>query len=287
MPKDPDEIIPPASDIQLSEGQIKQALEAFATGKRRKTDRFVLAALSSIPWVGGLLGAASALDAEAEQGQVNALHREWLEEHKRRLGELASDLHDVMRRIEQLGPEAEKRLDDESYLALVRKGFGVWDASDTREKREYVRRLLSNAAGTNICSDDVLRLFLQWIDYYHELHFQVIRVIYKEPGATRAQIGAALYGAGRIREDSAEADLFKLAISDLNIGRVIRQHRDKTAAGEYLRKTPARTPKGMRSPVLKSAFDDVEPYELTELGKQFVHYVMSDVVPRVGPGGSS
>jgi hypothetical protein len=33
---------------------------------------------------------------------------------------------------------------------------------------------------------------------------------------------------------------------------------------------------------MKSAFDDKERYELTELGKQFVHYVLSDVVPRIG-----
>ena len=26
-----------------------------------------------------------------------------------------------------------------------------------------------------------------------------------------------------------------------------------------------------------SAFDDNEPYELTELGKQFVHYAMTDL----------
>jgi hypothetical protein len=32
---------------------------------------------------------------------------------------------------------------------------------------------------------------------------------------------------------------------------------------------------------MKSAFDDEEPYELTELGKQFVHYVFSDLVKRI------
>jgi len=287
MAKEPDEILPPAGELKLSEEQIKQALELFATGKRRKADRFVLAALSSIPWVGGLLAATAAIDAEAEQGRVNELHREWLEEHKRRLGELASDLNEVMRRVEQLGLDAEARLEDDSYLALVRKGFGVWDSADTREKREYVRRLLSNAAGSNVCSDDVVRLFLQWIDYYHELHFQVVRVIYKQPGATRADVGAVLYGPNLVREDSAEADLFRLAISDLNIGRVIRQHRETTSSGEFLRKRPMRTPKGMASPVMKSAFDDTDPYELTELGKQFVHYVMSDIVPRVGTGAGS
>jgi hypothetical protein len=33
---------------------------------------------------------------------------------------------------------------------------------------------------------------------------------------------------------------------------------------------------------MKSAFDTDEPYELTELGRQFVHYAMTDVVPRLG-----
>jgi hypothetical protein len=33
--------------------------------------------------------------------------------------------------------------------------------------------------------------------------------------------------------------------------------------------------------MLKSAFDDVEPYELTELGREFVHYVFQDVVTRI------
>ena len=32
---------------------------------------------------------------------------------------------------------------------------------------------------------------------------------------------------------------------------------------------------------MKSAFDSAERYELTELGKQFVHYTMSGIVPRL------
>ena len=38
--------------------------EAAAGGKKRKFARFTLAALSSIPWVGGFLSATAALDAE-------------------------------------------------------------------------------------------------------------------------------------------------------------------------------------------------------------------------------
>jgi hypothetical protein len=281
MAREPDEVIPAGGELQLTEEQITQALAALASGKRRKADRFLLAALSSVPWVGGLLAGAAALDSEAEQGKVNQLHRDWLEEHKRRLGELAQDLAEVLRRVEQLGAAAEQRLESDTYLGVVRKGFRVWDTADTREKREYVRRLLSNAAGTTLCSDDVVRLFLEWIDYYHEVHFAVIRVLYKHPMSTRWAIWQELHG-GRVREDSADADLFALVVSDLSLGRVIRQHRETTADGTFVKKQRAHVPKGYGAKTMKSRLDDTEEYELTELGGQFVHYVMTDVVPRIG-----
>ena len=37
-----------------------------------------------------------------------------------------------------------------------------------------------------------------------------------------------------------------------------------------------------RSRVMKSAFDHIEQYELTELGRQFVHYTTNEVVARIG-----
>jgi hypothetical protein len=281
MAREPDEIIPLSGEIHLSGDQITQALQNLVSDKRRRRDRFLLAALSSIPWVGGILSAIAALDAESEQTKVNQLYHDWLEEHQRRLGELAEDLNEVIRRVEQLGPEAETRLETDSYLGIVRKGFRIWDNSDTREKREYVRRLISNASGTTLCSDDVIRLFLQWIDYYHEVHFAVVRIVYKQPGATRAEIWTVLHG-DHVREDSADADLFRLVVSDLSIGRVIRQHRDTTADGAFLKKPRPSVRKGYGSSVMKSTFDDKDEYELTELGSQFVHYVMTDVVPRIG-----
>jgi hypothetical protein len=138
--------------------------------------------------------------------------------------------------------------------------------------------LLANAGGTSITSDDVVRLFIDWIELYHEVHFAVIRVVYKQPGATRADIWASIHGP-QPREDSAEADLFKLLMRDLSTGGVIRQHRETNYAGEFIKRTSKRT--GNSSSVMKSAFDDSEPYELTELGKQFVHYTMSEIVPRM------
>ena len=34
-------------------------------------------------------------------------------------------------------------------------------------------------------------------------------------------------------------------------------------------------------------FDDEKPYVLTELGKQFVHYTMNEIVPRIAGGGAA
>jgi hypothetical protein len=33
---------------------------------------------------------------------------------------------------------------------------------------------------------------------------------------------------------------------------------------------------------MESAFEDTKPYVLTDLGKQFVHYTMNEVVTRIG-----
>jgi hypothetical protein len=266
---------------EIAETSIRDELEELKKRKRRKTERFILSALSSIPWIGGFLSASANFDAESEQGHVNDLQRQWLEEHKRKIEELARTLSDIAQRIESLGPEAEARAETSQYSALVRKAFGVWDRADTSEKRDYVRRLLSNAAGTTLADDDLVRLFIQWIDQYHEVHFAVIRAIYRHPGCTRAEIWGQVYGRP-VPENSAEADLFKLLIRDLSTGSVIRQHRDMTPDGQFLKKQRVPVRRGTTAPIMKSAFDDTDAYELTELGAKFVHYVLSDVVPRIG-----
>ena len=48
-------------------------------------------------------------------------------------------------------------------------------------------------------------------------------------------------------------------------------------------KQAQRRPKGtFATRIAKSAFDDIEGYELTELGSQFVHYAMSELTPKIG-----
>lgn len=262
------------------EGLRNRLEKASEEGKRRKYSRFILAALGSIPWVGGVLSATSAADSENEQGEKNEIYRLWLEEHSQKVLELGETIASVIDRVESFGDEVKDRLESEEYLAIVRKAFREWDRADTEEKREYIRRLLANSCATHICPDDLVRLFLDWIDRYHEAHFLVIKEIYKSPGITRGQIWDKIYHK-RPREDSSEADLYKLLIRDLSTGEVIRQSRRKTPDGRYLSKQQA-SRKGSGGKVMKSAFDDSDPYELTQLGGQFVHYTMEEVVPRIG-----
>lgn len=264
---------------QLTDEQVKGELARIVeSGRRNRYLRLLVAALGSVPWVGGLIAGAAGLTGEREQARASDLLRQWMEGHELAVHKLQLALVDIVTRLEALGDEAGERIQSDEYLALVRKGFRAWDASDTDEKRKLVQNLLSNAGATKICSDDVVRLFIDWIEKYHEIHFKVIREIYRHPGIGRGKIWDNIH-AVRVREDSAEADLYRLLIRDLTTGGVIRQHRETTYDGEFMKKKARGR---SSSPVMKSAFDDFDPYELTELGKQFVHYTMNEVVPRLG-----
>jgi len=254
--------------------------------RQRVVEKFILAALSSIPWVGGFLSAAAEYRAEEGSLRQDSLQTRWLEEHQAKLGALRDTLQEIQGRFDSLGPVIDERIQSDQYLGLVRKAFRVWDEADTAEKHRYVANVVTNAAGTRVCSDDVVRLFLDWLELYHEAHFAVVREIFKNPGVTRLDMWSAVYG-DIPREDSAEADLFKLLVRDLSTGGVIRQERDVNQHGQFIRKRPQK-PRSTSAPaVMESAFEDTKPYVLTELGKQFVHYTMNEVVGRIGRAGDN
>ena len=266
--------------VRIEKDQDTQELEqSLHAPKYEKYARFVAAALGSVPVIGGVFGASAALHAEAKQDRANDLICRWLEEQGEKIHALSTTLDDIIRRVEQLGHEAEARLNEENYLSLVRQGFRVWDGANTEAKRDYVRRTLTNAAGTTICSDDLVRLFLDWISRYDDTHFRVIRVLFHNRGATRARIWEEI-GRADVREDSAEADLFKLLIFDLSTGHVLRQIRQTNEQGQFLAKRRTGRSVG-RSTTLESAFEDTKPYELTSMGDQFATYVLNETVPRL------
>ena len=274
---------PSASAVEV----IRQELVAGQPfRKRRIAEKFLVAAIGSIPWIGGFISAAASIrEAEADVRRDD-LQTLWLDEHRKKIGVLAETLNEIEDRFEKLGSGIEERIESQEFLGLVRQAFRTWDDADTAEKQRYAANVITNAAGTRLCSDDVVRLFIDWLELYHEVHFAVIRTIYQNPGATRFEIWTTLYGSDLPREDSAEADLFKLMIRDLSTGGVIRQVRDTDASGRFVRRQPPRR-RGPAPATLESAFEDTKQYVLTELGKQFVHYTMEEIVTRLTAGGGT
>lgn len=248
--------------------------------RNRIVEKFFLAALSSIPWVGGVLSAAETYRTEEGSHRMNSLQTQWLREHQKKIQLLGETLRMIVQRFENLGSEIDERIQSEEYLGLVRKAFRVWDQADTEQKRRMLANVVTNSASTRACSDDVIRLFLDWIELYNEVHFAVIREVFQNPASTRFDIWTGIYGEVP-REDSSAADLYKFLIRDLSTGGVIRQERDVNAAGQYVRKRARYVRRGMASNVLESAFDDTKPYVLTAMGKEFVHYALSEVVTRI------
>ena len=266
-------------EYNLLESKIKEELIKCTDPERKRIFLMLFgAALGSVPWVGGFLSAFANFNSMEKQVKSNQLYEQWLQEHSNKMKDLAQTLAEVINRLNEFPQEINERLKSDEYLQIVRKSFRSWDNADTQEKRDFIRMLLTNSGTNTLVPDDLIRLFLDWIDSYHEIHFAVIKVIYQNPGVTRYGIWKELKGTQE-REDSLEADLFKLLIRDLTTGSVIRQHREVDYYGNYVKKTPVKS--SNPSSTMKSAFDNTEGYELTELGKKFVHYTMNEVVPRI------
>jgi hypothetical protein len=86
---------------------------------------------------------------------------------------LIEALNGIGIRLASLGEEIGQRIESDEYLVLVRKAFRVWDESDTEEKRQLLANVLTNAAGTRVCPDNVIRIFIDWIRMYSEVHFAI------------------------------------------------------------------------------------------------------------------
>jgi hypothetical protein len=265
--------------------QFKRQLDEVMTrGNGPKAARFALACLGAIPGVGGAIAGIAGTWSEQEQAEFNRIFSAWLKLQEDEIREIGTTIFEIMARLDHTDEAVRKRIESPEYLKLVKKCFRDWSAAESEEKRRLIRNLLSNAAATKICSDDVVSMFIQWIDMYSEAHFAVIRAVFKAPGSTRQEIWSTVHGAA-VREDSAEADLFKLLIHDLSTGHVIRQHREVDYYGRFVKTAPKR--RGPTGSVMTSAFDDDKQYELTELGKQFVHYTMNEIVPRLASSASA
>jgi hypothetical protein len=233
-----------------------------------------------IPLAGPTMSAAAGIWSEREQQQFNRVFAEWLKLQDQEIKEIGITIIDIMSRLDAEDDRVRERIQSKEYLSLVRKCMRDWSAAESEQKRALIRNLLSNAAASSICSDDVIRMFIDWIDQYTEAHFAVIGAVYNSNGITRFGIWQKVHGQS-VREDSADADLFKLLIRDLSMGGIIRQHRDVDYYGNFITSRRQRRPGTSSSSTAVSAFDDEKGYELTELGRQFVHYTMNELALRI------
>ena len=235
----------------------------------------------SIPVIGGVFSAMSNAWSEEEQEKVNQFFDFWIKMLKDELKEKEATMIEILARLDLQDEKIQERVKSSEYQSLVRKTFREWSGAESEEKRKLIRNILSNAAATDVSSDDVIRMFIDWINEYSELHFKVIGAIYNSNGISRGAVWQKI-GKGQVREDSADADLYKLLFRDLSAGGIVRQHREKDYAGNWIAKTPPKTySKRNGSKPMKSAFDTEELYELTELGQQFVHYAMNELTLRI------
>ena len=270
-----------ANELENADDIRREMESALKGGAGPGFARFALACLGGIPFAGGAFGGAAGAWAEREQARLNKLFEAWLKLQEEELKEIGITLVEVMSRLDANDPVVQERTESPEYLSLVRKCFRDWSAAESEEKRKYVRNLLTNAAACRLTSDDIVKLFVQWINDYSESHFAVIRDVYQNPRATRRSTWQRIHGAN-VREDSAEADLFKLLYRDLSTGGIVRIHRPTDGAGNFLKKSTKGKRLGQsKSRVMKSAFDGDSPYELTKLGQQFVHYTMNEIVPKL------
>jgi hypothetical protein len=251
------------------------------SGEKGQMARAAINAVAGmIPGIGGFISAAAAAWGEKEQEHANNILSQWLQMIEDELREKGQTISEVIARLDMQDEETLKRVESEEYQALLKKSFRKWSSIDSESKRTKIRNILANAASSTLVSDDVISLFIDWIDLYSEFHFEVVGQIYQQQTLSRGQIWLRL-GRPRVAENSADADLYRMLIRDLSMGGVIRQHRQTDYHGNFIKKQAGHTPKGQGSRTMVSAFDNQEMYELTELGKQFVHYAMNELAPRL------
>ena len=266
--------------------KIKEEIEKSLEGGVAAKVRFALQCLSGAPYIGGVFGAGAGSWSEYDQSRFNKMFNAWLKLQEDEIKEIGKTLFEVMARLDAASAEIRARLESPEYLTILKKCFRDWSAAESEEKRILVRNLLVAAASTRICKDDIVKLFVQWLGQYSEAHFKIVKILYKNPGFSRADIWAEFDGR-EVAENSADADLFKLLVSDLSLGRIIRQHREVDAMGRPLKVRSQGSRNRKASLTMVSAFEDGKDYELTELGKQFARYSIEEVMPRISHNPSA
>jgi hypothetical protein len=90
----------PDEEILLTPEEIqRQLLKYEPTMRSRIIEKFILAALGVIPWVGGFLSAAASLRTEEPGVKSQSLQNKWLAEHEKKLRKLMETILEIDARL--------------------------------------------------------------------------------------------------------------------------------------------------------------------------------------------
>ncbi len=211
-----------------------------------------------------------------EHAVFDDLVRIWLRLQEDEIREIGTTLIEVLQCLGLKNKKVKSRIESPEYLRLVRKSFRNWSAVENEEKRVLIRNTLISAATKKTSPDYAISLFIDWVDRYSKEHITVLRHLYEASpaGLTRKELWLQMH-KGIPSEDSAEADLYKMLILDLTMGYLIRQSREKDFYGKFVRAKPQKKTEEETNTRV-STFDDTKRYVLTELGKQFVSYILEE-----------
>jgi hypothetical protein len=227
---------------------------------------------------GGFIQAGMSVQNDDSQRETNELHSACIKEIADTIDELKETIGQILGSIKASDEEFAAKVEDPHYVGLVRKAFTNWSRGQSQEKREIIRRLLSRAADTQSPDYPLFNLFFDWVNRYNELHFRLIRSLKEQGTATKFQIWEGM-GGERVKDDSAEADVFGCLFNDLNLGHIVRKVTARDGAtGRKLR--ASRTQRSS-SPLLKSVLDNTAPQELTAVGEKFIHYAMDELIDKL------
>ena len=152
-------------------------------------------ASGAVPLVGGILSALAGAWSEREQAKVNRFFEQWVRMLQDEIREKEATVIEIMARIDLQDEQIVARVESKEFQSLVKKTFRDWAGVESEEKRVLIRNILANAAASTVSSDDVVRMFIDWIGQYSELHFQVIGAIYNTGGITRGAIWRKIGGS--------------------------------------------------------------------------------------------
>lgn len=229
---------------------------------------------------GGFIHAGMSIHNDESQKATNELHSACIKEIADTVAELKDTIAQILESIKASDEEFAAKVENPDYIALVRKAFTGWSRGQSKEKREIIRRLLSRAADEQSPDYPVFNLFFDWVSRYNELHFRLIRSLKEQGKATKFQIWEGM-GGQRVKDDSAEADVFGCLFNDLCFGHIVRKAGGRDAVtGRRLK--AVRAPRSS-SPLLKSVLDNQTPQELTAVGELFIHYAMNELIDKLPP----